>query len=402
MKLSEDIEDQYLKEVLYNNSLDNLPNEEWKMIEGFENYEISNYGRIKSLKRITISQHSQREEPEKIMKLLYVKYLNKYLNRSYYNIFCSLSLNSAKYRKSVARLVYYHFVEKYDMDNRSVVISYKDSNSFHLHYKNLELLSISEQRYKMFKKDRARSWKSDHQQPISQYTIDGDFVASFDSIYAADKALGIGSGGILYVLQRKNFTAGGFRWFYKEYQPEKEDFIFTSKNKKRSTRPNDVLNINLWMRLGKPLIDENNPPVCMNLSLNDLPGENWKPVPDFEGTYLVSNKGRVKRLSGWVAGKSKTYLGEQIMKLKCEVKPNNKDIVSFSVSLRNDNEKRFQISLNRLLYYCFVKPFDLNDKTIVICNQSQPMWDIDLSKLSLCSLSSVLKGKKKIRAKKKG
>ncbi|WP_285439752.1 hypothetical protein [Chryseobacterium sp. ISL-6] len=42
------------------------------------------------------------------------------------------------------------------------------------------------------------------------------------------------------------------------------------------------------MRLDKPLIDENNPPACMNLSLNDLPDENWKSVPDFEETYLVS------------------------------------------------------------------------------------------------------------------
>lgn len=83
MKLSEDIEDQYLKEVLYNNSLDNLPNEEWKVIEGFENYEISNYGRVKSLKRITITLRSKREEPEKIMKLFFTKYSNKYLERSY-------------------------------------------------------------------------------------------------------------------------------------------------------------------------------------------------------------------------------------------------------------------------------------------------------------------------------
>ncbi|MFP8894370.1 NUMOD4 domain-containing protein [Chryseobacterium sp. EZn1] len=86
-------------------------------------------------------------------------------------------------------------------------------------------------------------------------------------------------------------------------------------------------------------------------------GENWKPVPDFEKTYLVSNKGRIKRLSGWVNEKSKTYFGEQIMRLNCEVKPNNKNIVHFSFSLRK-KEKRFQVALNRLLHYCFVKPFD--------------------------------------------
>jgi len=30
-------------------SLENLPNEEWKPIEGFERYLVSNYGRVKSL-----------------------------------------------------------------------------------------------------------------------------------------------------------------------------------------------------------------------------------------------------------------------------------------------------------------------------------------------------------------
>ena len=49
MKLPTDIEDKYLKEVLLNLSIDDLSNEEWKVIEGFENllwHEIKfqNYG----------------------------------------------------------------------------------------------------------------------------------------------------------------------------------------------------------------------------------------------------------------------------------------------------------------------------------------------------------------------
>ena len=33
-----------------------------------------------------------------------------------------------------------------------------------------------------------------------------------------------------------------------------------------------------------------------SLSLDDLPGEIWKPIPDYEGLYEVSNKGRIKSL----------------------------------------------------------------------------------------------------------
>jgi len=51
MRLPEEFEDEYVKEVLYSTSLRHLQNEEWKLIEGFENYAISNYGRLKSRER---------------------------------------------------------------------------------------------------------------------------------------------------------------------------------------------------------------------------------------------------------------------------------------------------------------------------------------------------------------
>jgi len=41
---------------------------------------------------------------------------------------------------------------------------------------------------------------------------------------------------------------------------------------------------------------ENIPPVYLNKSLNDLPGENCKDVPDFEGFYQASVWGRIKSL----------------------------------------------------------------------------------------------------------
>ncbi|SDQ82168.1 NUMOD4 motif-containing protein [Chryseobacterium soldanellicola] len=110
MKMPIELEDQYVKEVLYNTSLENLPYEEWKPIEGFENYAISNYGRLKSLERQSTSLFGrERMMPEKVMKLIFVKRFNKYLQTSFYNVHCTLSSEGEKYRKSIARLVYYHF-----------------------------------------------------------------------------------------------------------------------------------------------------------------------------------------------------------------------------------------------------------------------------------------------------
>ena len=36
-----------------------------------------------------------------------------------------------------------------------------------------------------------------------------------------------------------------------------------------------------------------------NLSLEDLPGEEWKAIAGYEGSYQVSNMGRVKSLKRW-------------------------------------------------------------------------------------------------------
>jgi hypothetical protein len=82
MKLPPELEDGYVNEVLYNYSLENLPNEQWKSIEGFENYEISNYGRVKSLGRLShISIGTEHYFNEKILKLHFTRQHNKYLKK---------------------------------------------------------------------------------------------------------------------------------------------------------------------------------------------------------------------------------------------------------------------------------------------------------------------------------
>ncbi|ASK32347.1 hypothetical protein CEY12_20665 [Chryseobacterium sp. T16E-39] len=43
----------------------------------------------------------------------------------------------------------------------------------------------------------------------------------------------------------------------------------------------------------------------MNLSLEDLPGEKWKPIKKVEKGYLISNKGRIKLLGSWTLKQKK-------------------------------------------------------------------------------------------------
>lgn len=374
-----EFEDRYVKNVLYNRSLRDLPNEEWKLIEDFEDYKISNYGRVKSLERKMVSLIDREYIlPERILKLIFVKQFNTYLQENIYNIQCALSNNGKRCKKSVARLVYYHFIEKIDWEDRTVVIGFKDNNRFHLRSSNLEKISASEKNLRIYRSDRGKSVHTDYSQPVSQYTVEGDFVADFDNFYAVEKALGIGLEGILNVINKERLTAGTFRWFLQSDPPAEEDFFIHEK----TDTSGRLLHYALWKKLGRPVIDKKNPPPCMNLSINDLPEEQWKIIyiPEFKNKFAVSDKARIKRLGGWNSASRRLFLKEMIVPQFVEF---NSDANYFLCCELYDNEKKLEVSVFRLLYYYFVKEFDLNDKTLIVINQNEPKWDVDLSKLSL-------------------
>lgn len=382
MKLPVELEDEYITRVLSNLSLEDLPDEEWKLIEGFENYSISNHGRVKSMERWVVNpMGGEQKLLDRIKKPHVFRYFNRYLKVLCYNVRCNFCLEGKEYGKSVARLVYYHFVEKFDMDDHSFLISFKDDNRFNVHFTNLEKLTVNEVHYKTLNTGRGK--KGNYNQEVSQYTLDGEFVADYENIYAASETLGIHPPNILAVLNKKMITAGKFRWFVKGYIPTKEDLIPEPKNK-----PEKILNTSLWKRLGQPLIDESNPPACMNLSLEDLPGERWKPIPDLEKYFAISNKGRVKRLNTWTQNKTPTFWREHIMSLFVR-KSDTENYYLFV--LLNCNGRKYNIIINRLLYYCFVEEFDLKDKKSIIINENTPQWDVDISKLTLHAANDILK-----------
>ncbi|WP_162143028.1 NUMOD4 domain-containing protein [Chryseobacterium gregarium] len=288
---------------------------------------------------------------------------------------CNLSLEGKVHGRSTARLVYYHFFEKFDMDDLSFRISFKDENRFHVHFSNLEKITAIELRNKVLNTGRGK--KGNYQQAVSQYTVDGGFVASYDNIYAASETLGIHHTNILAIINKKRSTAGTFLWFAKGYTPTKEDFIPDVKSKSEK-----IFNTSLWKKIGEPAVDQNNPPACLNLSLENLPGERWKPVPDLKGYFAISNKGRIKRLNTWTENKNKPFWREYIISLFLESYSDTNYYLYANLSHKG---RRIKIRLNKYLYYCFIKIFDFNDRSIVIVNKNRPLWNIDISNLELCS-----------------
>lgn len=378
MKLPAELEDDYVKEVIYNRSLSDLPGEEWKLVEDFPNYAISSLGRVKSLERWTVlpNKTKGKKEPEMIMKPIFVKQYNQYLQKDFYQLHCTLSSEGKKNRKSVARLVYYHFVEKIDYDDYRIKISFKDDNSLHPHYKNLEKVSTSESRHKTFRNNKARNRKTIYSQPVSQYDINGNFIADFKDMYSAEKAAGVGCESIMDAVYGVFLTAGGYRWFLSSRAIIEKDFEVTAKSKE----DHRIFNKTLWKNLGKPSVDKKDPPPCMNLSLENLPGEEWKPVPGFGNRFVISNKGRVKRLSGWITESRKVFLRERVLSQNVDF--TNGKPTALRCILRHSQKNNY-IYIAKVLFYCFAKEFDMEDRKLRVINNNEPFWKFDLSKMYL-------------------
>lgn len=205
-------------------------------------------------------------------------------------------------------------------------------------------------------------------------------------MYDAEKSVGVGCESIMDAVKKEFLTAGKFRWFLQSDAPTEEDLIIPPK----SDTSGRLLNTSLWQKLGKPAIDENNPPPCLNLSLEDLSDEHWRSIPGFDNRFVISNKGRVKRLSGWTSEGRKIFLREQTISQIMSV--NSKTTYSLYCLLRH-KRMNTRITITKMLYYCFVEKFNLNNNTIVVANNNNPLWNIELSNLSLRPIYDVLKKK---------
>ncbi|MDJ1505778.1 NUMOD4 domain-containing protein [Xanthocytophaga agilis] len=361
----------YYTEILSNLSLNDLPSEQWKEIPEYQHYQISNYGRLKSLaRRVEMPQGRFRIQTDQIKKVFATRHTNKHLKIEPIHIFCSLCKEGIKKNISVARLVYSLFVEPFDLNDFSKVVSYKDSNGENVHYTNLELLTISEQKYKMFRKGRAQSWRSDQKQAVAQYAMDGKLVATHESIYAAESATGLNTGSIYMAITGRCFSAGGFRWLPIDQKEQAKQTIASGNEKSKVVSP---YNQKLWQKLGCPPITPNALPACLNLSMDTMPSEEWKPIYGYETLYEISNLGRVRKKAGWNSARGqKIWLPAQIMHLKYEKR-------ALSIGLTQHQRKRF-ISITRLVYSHFIEAFDISDRHILILGAENPL-DLKISQL---------------------
>ena len=170
----------------------------WKDIKGYEElYQVSNMGRIKSLKKY----HGKTEnwiEREFTLK-------PQISNRGYYRVHLS---NKGVKVFSVHRLVAQAFIKN---PNDYKEVNHIDGNKTNNHFNNLEWCTRSQNEKHAYSNGLAKSTK---RKKIKQYDLNGNFIKEWDYIILIEKELGISQGNIINVCKGKRKTAGNFIWKY--------------------------------------------------------------------------------------------------------------------------------------------------------------------------------------------
>jgi len=140
---------------------------------------------------------------------------------------------------------------------------------------------------------------------------------------------------------------------------------------------------------------KNNKYPCHNNSLTDLKAEQWKDIPGFDGYYRVSNFGRIKRMKREQMNSRGVVMvyKERILAPRIYLAPNHyvSDFTYQVFAHFSLGAKRYHLPVRRLVYYCFVKPFDLKDKTISILCKNGNGLDLQPRNLKLASLTEASK-----------
>ena len=191
-------------------SLEDLPNEEWKTIEGYEDrYSVSNYGRVKT-KSITyyIHGHAKTSVPH-ILKIIIRK-----------DGYCKVNLGRSGEQKTLNlhRLVAMYFIPN---PNNLPCVNHKDENPSNNIVDNLEWCSYEyNNNYGSFKEKHSKAFKNypKFSKPVIQMTLDGEFIQEYPSIAEAARQLNGNYVNISEYLNEPNKRnhAYGYKWKYKE------------------------------------------------------------------------------------------------------------------------------------------------------------------------------------------
>lgn len=169
-------------------------NEEWKDIFGYEGlYQVSNYGNVKSLNY----NHTGKEQ------------ILKPANRGDGYLFVALWKNGKQKVKLIHSLVATHFIPNDDLFKTQV--NHKDENKANNNAGNLEWCDCT---YNNNYGTRLARFAKSMSKQVNQYSLDGTFIKTWDSMNEIERQLGFYSTDICRCCKGKRKSAHGFIWKY--------------------------------------------------------------------------------------------------------------------------------------------------------------------------------------------
>ena len=168
----------------------------WKNIPGYEEYyQVSNYGKIRSLhKKKSIDQPYYELKPTLI-------------NSGYYHV-TLYSPTQGRHKMLVHKIVAQVFIPNPD---KLPCVNHKDENKLNNSADNLEWCTYAYNNAYGTAKIRSIEKIS---KPINQFTLQGTWIATYQSASVASKLLNICKTDIHYCCKKKLETAGGYIWEY--------------------------------------------------------------------------------------------------------------------------------------------------------------------------------------------
>ena len=175
--------------------------EVWRTVPGFDGYyEASNYGKVKSLDRVTKWGRATYIRKGRILK----ESIDKH---GYHRV--SLFVNGQPFYYRVNVLVYTAFIGPVP---DGMQVNHIDENKDNNCVWNLNLMSPKDNS-NWGTRNRRISIKRG--KTVEQYTTGGKLVNTFHSTREAGRVLNINSSHIIQVCNGERHTAGGYRWRYK-------------------------------------------------------------------------------------------------------------------------------------------------------------------------------------------
>ena len=208
-------------------------------------------------------------KPEKIIKPLIANAYNRF--KKDYTSFLTARVTVAGRRVGfmVARMVYYLFVEAFDLEDLSWIVICKDTDNLNIKPSNLRKVSLQQKRQRIEERKRYRSRFLDFSETdkkrqrkaivesiskqVTKYTLQGKKVKTFSSMAEAERATGIFASGIGHVAGGHGVSAEGYIWRFGN--DPKVDVVMLKKERRKVYVQENGQKVSQYAFTGKKIAD---------------------------------------------------------------------------------------------------------------------------------------------------